>query len=76
MFGHSGIPLLICDGKSVMVISNTVCNGEKLDVLVVVYFRFENFLLGYNDNGIALFQGASLRYSTRAQPPKIHVITC
>ena len=30
MFGHSGIPLLIGDGKSVMVISNIVCNQETL----------------------------------------------
>ena len=30
MLGHSGTPLLICDGKSVMVISNIVCNEEKL----------------------------------------------
>ena len=30
MFGHSGIPLLIWDGKSVMAISNIECNEEKL----------------------------------------------
>ena len=30
MFRDSGIPLLICDGKSVMVILNIVCNDEKL----------------------------------------------